>query len=106
MAVRPIVIVAAGLGMVVLAGIAVAAAERGESNEVSQQRIALKQVPQGAMAGGSEVLASVSGAQLVKLKDGRTVYELEGTTHTGERLDVYVAGNGQVLRTEGEAADD
>lgn len=99
-------IIASGVGVVALAGVAFAAAERREKNEVSERPIVLAQVPHGAMAGASEVLASVGGAELVKLKDGRKVYELKGKTHAGETLEVYVSDSGQVVGTEDEDDDD
>lgn len=99
-------IIASGIGLLAVAGIAFAAADSGQENEVSERRIALAQVPHGAMAGATEVLASVRAAELVKLKDGRTVYELKGKTPTGETREVYVTASGQVVGTENAKDDD
>lgn len=104
MTMRPSLIIA-GAGILALSGCALAVQERGEKNEVSERRLALSQVPQGALAGATEVLAFVSGAELVRLRDGRTVYELKGKSHTGETLEVYVSGGGLIIGTEGEDDD-
>lgn len=76
MATKRRLIVAAGSGILAVPGIALAAVERAATTMRSARKISLKQVPPGALAGAAERLAAVSDAQLVKLKDGGTVYEL------------------------------
>jgi hypothetical protein len=99
MAARSSLVIVAG-GMLALTGIAAAAHERGPKDAVSERRIGLKQVPQGALAGAAEVLASVRRAELVRLRDGRIVYELTGKTPSGETSAVHVSASGQVIGAE------
>ncbi len=71
-----------------------------ERNEVSEKKIALSDVPAAAMQGARSQLASVTKAELVHLKDGRTVYELKGKSQAGKTVELYVSADGQVVGTE------
>jgi uncharacterized membrane protein YkoI len=81
-------------------GVAIAASQEGGLDEVSERKIALDQVPQAAMQGARAQLVSVTKAELVTLKDGRTVYELKGKNQAGKTLELYVSADGQILGTE------
>lgn len=98
--------IAAAVAIAAVAGIAIAADQMGESNEVSEQKIALNQVPQAAMQGARTQLTSIRKAELVQLRDGRTVYELKGKNQAGETVELYVAANGQIVGTEDEGDED
>lgn len=94
--------IAAAVALVAIGGIAIAAKQMDEKNEVSEQKIALDQVPQAAMQGAQTKLTTVTKAELVKLKDGRTVYELKGKSQAGETVELYVSAEGQIVGTEDE----
>ncbi len=98
--------IAAGAAVLAVGGVAIAADQLGEKNEVSERKIALDQVPQAAMNGARTQLVSVTKAELVKLKDGRTVYELKGKNTAGNTMELYVDANGQVVGNEGEGDGD
>lgn len=98
--------IALGAAVLAIGGIAIAADRMGDRNEVSEQEIALSAVPQTAMAGARTRLASVTKAELVKLKGGRTVYELKGKDNAGETVELYVNAEGQMVGTEGESEGD
>lgn len=98
--------IAVGAAVLVITGIAIAADRIGEKNEVSEQEIALSVVPQPAMAVAKTRLASVTSAELVRLKDGRTVYGMRGKDRAGETAEFYVSTEGQVVTAEGEGDED
>lgn len=98
--------IAAAIAVAAVGGIAVAATEMGEKNEVSEKHVALAQVPPPVMAGGRTRLASITKAELVKLKDGRTVYELKGNDKAGKSRELYVATDGKVVGFEHENGKD
>lgn len=99
-------LIAGAIAAAAVGGIAIAADQMGEKNEVSEQKIALDQVPQAAMQGARAQLTTVTKAELVKLKDGRTVYELKGKNQAGKTIELYVGADGQIVGTEGEGDDD
>jgi hypothetical protein len=102
MASKRTVTVTVGAALLAVAGIAVAAGQYSERDEASETKIALAQVPAAAMEGAKTQLMSITKAELVKMKDGRTIYELKGKHKAGKTVELYVSAEGQVLGTEGE----
>ena len=68
--------------------------------EHQEKEVALNEVPPAAMEGAQTVLASVSKAEMVKTRDGRTLYEFRGRNDLGKTVELYVTADGQVLGTE------
>ena len=68
--------------------------------EHQEKEVALNEVPPAAMEGAQTVLASVSKAEKVKTRDGRTLYEFRGRNDLGKTVELYVTADGQVLGTE------
>lgn len=99
-------VIGAGVALLAAAGVAAAAGMIGERDEVSERKIALSEVPQAAKDGVKSQLNEISKAELVKLKDGRTVYELKGKTPAGKTMELYVSDSGQVISPESEDKDD
>ena len=77
-----------------------AAAHVTEKDEQSEKKIALNEVPQAAVNGAKTQLTSITKAEVVKLKDGRTVYEIRGQRNDHRTVELYVSADGQVLGTE------
>lgn len=96
---RKQLLVAVGAAVLAVPTIAIAANEVGEHRE---KKIALSEVPQAAVDGAKARLASVTGAEMVTTKDGRTLYELKGKTSAGKTVELFVTAEGQVLGTEDE----
>jgi hypothetical protein len=88
---------AVGAAVLMVPAIAVAADPVGEHQE---KAVALSEVPPAAMDGAKTVLASVSKAEVVTTKDGRTLYEFRGRNDLGKTVELYVTADGQVLGTE------
>lgn len=100
------ILIAAVAANLALSGVAVAAGARGKNHEAGERKLALSQVPHGTLAGATEVFESVIAAKLVKLKDGRTVYEVTGKTHAGRTAKFYISASGQVLGSADADDDD
>lgn len=92
--------ITAAAALLAAGGIAIAATRHAESNEVSEKKVALSAVPPAAINGAKTQLTSISKAELVQLKDGRTVYEIKGKTGTGKTVELYVSADGKDVRTE------
>lgn len=88
---------AVGAAVLMVPAIAVAADPVGEHQE---KEVALNEVPPAAMEGAQTVLASVSRAEMVTTRDGRTLYEFRGRNDLGKAIELYVTADGQVLGTE------
>jgi hypothetical protein len=105
MASKRTIMIAAGAVVLAVAGVAVAAEldERGENKivgEHSEKKIALDQVPAAAMAAARAQLTSVTKAEQVTTKDGRTLYEVKGKNSAGKTVELFVSEKGEVLGTE------
>lgn len=99
------ILIAAGVAALAIAGVAIAAEldERGENRiigEHSETKIALDQVPAAAMTAARAQLASVSKAERVTTKDGRTLFEIKGKTSAGKTVELFVSEQGEVLGSE------
>lgn len=94
--------IAAAAALLAVGGIAVAAGPYTEHDEASETKIALAQVPKAAMEGAKARITAITEAEQVKLKDGRTIYELKGKDKAGKTVELYVSAEGKVLGTEGE----
>lgn len=88
---------AVGAAILAVPAIAVAADPVGEQQE---KPVELNAVPPAAMEGAKTVLASVSRAEMVTTKDGRTLYEFRGRNDLGKTVELYVTADGQILGTE------
>ena len=96
---KQMLIAAVGAAVLTVPAIAIAANQVGEHSE---KAIALSEVPKAAIDGAKSQLASVTKAELVTTKDGRTLYELKGKTSAGKTIELFVTADGQVLGTEDE----
>lgn len=96
---KQILIAAVGAAVLAVPVIAMAADQVGEHSE---KPIALSEVPKAAIDGAKSQLASVTKAELVTTKDGRTLYELKGKTSAGKTVELLVTADGRVLGTEDE----
>lgn len=104
-----------GAGVIALAaaGVAFAAIENHEANENriigphSEKHVALNQVPQPVMAAANARLGSVREAELATRKaDGSTVYEIEGKSKAGKKMQIFVSPDGKVLGSSNGDDDD
>lgn len=106
MASRRNLVIAAGVAVLAVAGVAVAAElHEQEENRIigkhSEKKITLDQVPPPVMAAARTQLASISKAEQVTVKaDGRTLYEIKGKTSAGKTTELFVSAEGQVLGSE------
>jgi hypothetical protein len=96
---KQIFIAAVGAALLAVPVLAIAADQVGEHSE---KAIALSEVPKAAIDGAKTRLTSVTKAELVTMKDGRTLYELKGKTSAGKTVELFVTADGQVLGTEDE----
>lgn len=110
MASRKTLLVGAGVAVLAVAGVALAAQHNHEANENriigehSEKHIALDQVPQPAMAAARTKMATVREAELVTRKaDGSTLYEFEGKDQAGKKVEMYVTPTGEILGGGGDA---
>ena len=94
---KQILMAVVGAAVLMVPAIAIAAEPVGEHQE---KEIALNDVPPAAMEGARTVLASVSRAEVVTTKDGRTLYEFRGRNDLGKPVELYVTADGQILGTE------
>ena len=92
----------AAAAIAAIGGIAVAAVQ---IEEASEKKVALDQVPAAVMTGAQTELSGIKGAELVTLKDGRTIYEVKGKDKAGKTVELYVDTDGKVLGTEGKEHD-
>jgi uncharacterized protein YpmB len=93
--------IAAAAALLAIGGIAAAATQFSEKDELSEKKVALTDVPQAALDGAKTELVSVKKAELVQLRNGQTVYEIKGKNKAGKTVELYVSADGQVVGTEG-----
>lgn len=113
MASKKTLVIGAGIAVLAIAGVAIAAQQNHEANEKRiigehhEKEIPLNQVPEAAMNAARTRLASIREAELVTRKaDGSTLYEIEGKDKSGKKVELFVTPEGQVLGGGGEGDED
>lgn len=113
MASKKNLVIGAGVAVLAVAGVALAAQQNHEANENriigehTEREIALNEVPEAAMNAARARLASIREAELVTRKaDGSTLYEIEGKDRAGKKVELFVTPQGQVLGAGNEGDED